>query len=953
MKKTLVLLAVALMLSGTMFARQQSFGQTAGGIGGAGNAGGTSGATSGANVATPAPAPVRRGQIEDPNPGLENLAIIATATTSYCSPDQTIVAINDGIFTTPRGAALLHYGNWPRGGTQWVEYTWPKPIFTNKVDVLWWQDGQGIHLPKACRVKYWNGSDYVEVPNAKGLGVAGNVFNTTTFDEISTTKIRLETDASGVPPISTGIIEFRVFDSGKSPAFPPLVTAGVPRDVVVGGRTFFNPIIKSLKHATDPNLIRPADLNAALRAETGSAKLIWTKETGPGDVTFDDAAAANTSATFSTAGDYTVRLTAQLDDLSNSDTVAIHVALPAPAEHADSVFTRSYSIDSPLWNSRVKVLITNWIPHLVDYLEHPEKHPGLGEGGLDNFIEAGKKLQGLPAARHLGYPFSNAYVHNTVEAMCVALTIDPKGDPDIIQGQQFIRATLDRWIPIILAAQEPDGYLQTRFTLNGGTHWSPATRAEHEGYTAGYFIESAIADYVATDGKDMRMYNAAKKLADCWYTNVGPGSPNKWFDGHQEIEQALVKFARLVDQVEGAHKGDKYVALAKTLLDNRRGGTSYDQSQFPVIQQYEAVGHAVRAAYTYSGMAAVSEETGDLDYESAVQSLWDNIVNKKLYITGGIGSGETSEGFGPNYSLPNNSYCESCSNCGELFFQYSLNLQYQDAKYADLYEQTIYNAILGDIDLGGNNFCYTNALDVTDTARVPARYQWHQCPCCVGNIPRTLLQLPTWMYTTTSNSLAVNMFVGSTFTLSHVVGTDVQIIQKTDYPWSGNVAITINPKEPKNFTLKIRIPRDDVSTLYTLSPDVSGVTSIAVNGEVIHPTIEKGYAIITRDWKAGDKVDLVLPMQVQRVKAIDAVAADRGKVALKYGPLVYNIESADQNVDAVLKSDSPLQAVWNPTLLGGVMEIKGTFADGSPMVAIPNYARLNRGGRSIVWIHDR
>ena len=886
---------------------------------------------------------------QDPDAGHINQALIATPSTSFCSSDQTLAAINDGVsFRNPATRVpVLHYGNWPTGGTQWVEYAWTKPISTNRVSVLWYEDGRGLHLPKACRVKYWNGHEYEEVPNAKGLGVAGREFNTTTFDEITTERIRLEIDAADEAPTSTGITEFRVFDSGHSPDFPPMVTAGIERDVVLGGRTFLLGSAKALH-----------------RDENNEIAYAWSAS-GPGTATFEDAKNPNSSATFSADGDYTLTLTATLNNESASNSLLVHVKPAAPEMHADAVFTRSYSLDSPLWNARVKSLVTHWIPHLIDYLEHPEKHLTskvdrdgkpiiFGAGGIDNFIEAGKKNRGeATTAKHLGPPWSDAYTHNTVEAMCVALTIDPKGDAEIIAAQKQIKEKLNEWIPIILAAQEPDGYLQTRFTLNGGNHWDPRTRGEHEGYTAGYFIESAIAHYVATDGQDMRMYNAAKNLADCWYKNVGPESSNKWFDGHQEIEQALVRFARLVDQVEGPHTGDKYVRLAKTLLDNRRGGTSYDQSHLPVTHQYEALGHAVRASYTYSGMAAVSEETGDLDYQSAVQSLWDSIVNRKYYITGGIGSGETSEGFGPNYSLRNNAYCESCSNCGELFFQYSLNLQYRDAKYADLYEGTIYNAILGDTDLEGNNFCYTNALDVTDTPRDPARYPWHDCPCCVGNIPRTLLQLPTWTYNTTADSLAINLFVGSTFTIKGVAGTDLQIVQKTDYPWNGNVAITLNPATPKTFAVKIRIPHRSVSTLYSSTPDADGITSIALNGQAIMPTEENGYAVITREWHAGDKIELVLPMTVQRVKAIDKVAADRGRVALMYGPLVYNIESVDQDVDKVLADDAPLRAEWDPNLLGGVMVIKGQFADGSAMVAIPNSARLNRGGRSIVWIKDQ
>jgi len=198
----------------------------------------------------------------------------------------------------------------------------------------------------------------------------------------------------------------------------------------------------------------------------------------------------------------------------------------------------------------------------------------------------------------------------------------------------------------------------------------------------------------------------------------------------------------------------------------------------------------------------------------------------------------------------------------------------------------------------------------------------------------------------------VNMFVGSTFTIEKVAGTELQIIQKTDYPWSGNVSITLNPATPTEFTLKIRIPNRDVSTLYSSTPVVEGVESLTVNHMAVHVSFDKGYAQITRTWQSGDTVDLVFPMQVQRVKAIEQVAADRGRVALKFGPLVYNIESVDQNVNSVLSDDSPLTVQWDGNLLGGVMVIKGQFVDGSPLTAIPNYARLNRGGRSLVWIRD-
>ena len=455
------------------------------------------------------------------------------------------------------------------------------------------------------------------------------------------------------------------------------------------------------------------------------------------------------------------------------------------------------------------------------------------------------------------------------------------------------------------------------------------------------------------------MYNAAKRLADCWCANIGPPPKKEWYNGHQGMEIALVRFGRFVNEMEGGGKGDKYIELSKFLLDCRKDGHQYDQSHVPVVQQYEAVGHAVRASYSYAGMADVAMETGDVDYQSAVMSLWDNIVNRKYYVTGGIGSGETSEGFGADYSLRHNAYCESCSSCGEIYFQHKLNMTYHDARFADLYEDTLYNALLGSIDLEGKNFYYQNPLV---TGRL--RYDWHGCPCCVGNIPRTLLMLPTWTYSKSGEGIYVNLFVGSTVTVEDVAGTDVEMVQATDYPRSGKVAITVNPAAEKQFSVRIRVPNRSVSQLYTDTPPSDGITSISVNGAKITPPIEKGYAVITRKWKAGDKIDLVLPMKVQRIKGNDKIAATRGQVALRRGPLIYCVESADQDIEGVLRPDSALNTDWRDDFLGGVMVIKGAWADGSPLVAIPYYVRNNRTAaegdgtqkgaiRSSVWLKDQ
>ncbi|MGC2297885.1 MAG: beta-L-arabinofuranosidase domain-containing protein, partial [Acidobacteriaceae bacterium] len=307
-----------------------------------------------------------------------------------------------------------------------------------------------------------------------------------------------------------------------------------------------------------------------------------------------------------------------------------------------------------------------------------------------------------------------------------------------------------------------------------------------------------------------------------------------------------------------------------------------------------------------------------------------------FYLTGGIGSGETSEGFGPNYSLRNESYCESCSSCGLIFFQYKLNLAYHDARYADLYEQTMYNALLGAVDLQGKNFCYTNPL--VNTQRTP----WHVCPCCVGNIPRTLLMVPTWSYTKGPEALHVNLFIGSRVNVGKIAGTNVEVVQKTDYPWTGTVAITIRPDEPKTFSVHVRVPNRSTSKLYTETPAVSGLKRLLVNGHPVPVHIQRGYAVVTRRWQAGDLIELELPMEPQRIAADPRIKADINQLALRYGPLIYNVEVADQhNLDQPLSS-TPLKAEWRPDLLGGVVALTGTWQDGAPMLAIPNFARMNR-----------
>jgi DUF1680 family protein len=876
-----------------------------------------------------------KGMAQDASHAL-NIARVAVPSSLTTLSENKISALNDGF--TPENSSDRSHGIYAlrredsnESASSWVQYEWTEQVSIDKVEVYWAVDHpksgaipgssslQRMQAPRSYRILYWNGSDFVPVAQPQGLRTDLDTFNATIFEPVKISKLRLEVipQSGGV----AGILEWRVFNYGPAPALPPVVDAGVDRSVVSDGWTYLAAKVVWLEDS-----------------ERNRAR--WVKIAGPGAVVFAASDAPMTTATFSEPGDYVLALEASGSN-DKPKTINVHVEPAPPADRLNVVYTRRYSIDNQFWSQRAKVLIVDWIPHCIRMCERTDIAPMRGDGGIDNFIEAGKANRGEAHGRHKGYVFSNAWVHQTVESMCIALMVDPQGDPEIIQAQELMRGTLERWIPIILAAQMPDGYLQTAYILadrkDWPERWSPDHRGNHEGYVSGYVIESAINHYTLTDGRDLRLYNGAKKLADCWVANIGPGK-KEWFDGHQEMEQALVRFGRFVNDQEGNHRGDAYIALAKFLLDSRRGGSEYDQSHLPPGQQYEAVGHAVRATYFYSGMADIAAETHDSDYQSAVISLWDNMVNKKYYLTGGIGSGETSEGFGPNYSLRNEAYCETCSSCGLVFFQYKLNLAYHDAKYADLYEQTMYNALLGGVALDGKSYCYTNPLINTERA------QWHVCPCCVGNLSRTLLMIPTWSYVKSKDGLYVNMFVGSRIHVGQVAGINVEVVQKTDYPWHGSVSITLNPEEPRTFTVFVRVPDRTTSKLYKESPTVRGVKRFSVNGEEHEPSIQRGYAAVRREWKAGDTIELEMPMEPQRVVADYRIQADVDLIALRYGALIYNVERTDNESINQKSSDSPLRAEWRPDLLGGVMVIAGKWRDGSPMSAIPNFARMNRVG---------
>ena len=440
------------------------------------------------------------------NGAVVNLARVATPTSLTTTSENKIGTLNDGFEPAnshdhSKGSYAIYRGSEDDSTVpEWVQYSWSKPVTLNKIDVYWAIDpprrdgppgsgGGRLGAPASYRLLYWSGAEFVTVPNVSGLGLEGDRFNSTSFDQITTDKVRLEVVPSGRQP--AGILEWKVFNAGPVPSLPPVVQAGIDRSVVMGGKTYLSG--KAL-------WLIPEQPHTAQ----------WARTTGPGTVAFANPLSPVTTATFSAPGDYVLTLTAAGEGEQATSSVHVHAATAPPKKRLDVVYTRSYSIDSPLWNARAKTLIVNWIPHCIAYCERTDIAPNRGDGGLDNFIEAGKANRGEPHGPHKGFVFSNAWVHQTVESMCIALMVDPQGDPETISAQEHMRGTLERWIPLILAAPMPDGYLQTAYILADREawpeRWSPEHRGNHEGYVSGYFIESAINHYTLNDGKDLRMY---------------------------------------------------------------------------------------------------------------------------------------------------------------------------------------------------------------------------------------------------------------------------------------------------------------------------------------------------------------------------------------------------------------------------------------------------------------
>ncbi len=580
-------------------------------------------------------------------------------------------------------------------------------------------------------------------------------------------------------------------------------------------------------------------------------------------------------------------------------------------------------------------------------------------GRYDNFVKAAHPDESYKIG---GYSFDDTDVYKVIEGASYLLQTYP---------DEKLEQYIDSVLVLVAGAQEPDGYLYTARTMNpahphewaGSKRWEKVEELSHEFYNLGHMVEGAVAHYQATGKRNF--LDIAIRYADCVCREIGDGSEQVVrVPGHQIAEMALAKLYVVT--------GDrKYLDQAKFFLD-KRGYTQrrdeYSQAHLPVIEQDEAVGHAVRAAYMYSGMADVAALTGDSAYIRAIDRIWDNIVGKKYYITGGIGATSQGEAFGKNYELPNMSaYCETCAAIGNVYLNYRLFLLHGDSKYYDVLERTLYNGLIAGVSLDGGSFFYPNPLQSMGQHQ---RQPWFGCACCPSNVCRFIPSLPGYVYAVKDDNVYVNLYLSNEADIK-VGRKTVKIRQTTDYPWDGEINIEVLKNTVGNFALKLRIPgwvRGEVvpSDLYRYADGKRLSYTVTVNGEAVSTRLEDGYFTIARKWKKGDKINLRMDMEPRVVKANAKVEADKGRIAVERGPVVYCAEWPDNDFDvlSVLTGRQPQFSVRQaPDKLYGINEIVTpvqTLAyttDGRievtdrELTLIPYYAWAHRGaGRMAVWL---
>lgn len=619
--------------------------------------------------------------------------------------------------------------------------------------------------------------------------------------------------------------------------------------------------------------------------------------------------------------------------------------------------TKGYAI-TPVNIQQVQLTDAFWLPIIkrvqevtIEYAIQKCKE----EGRLDNFLIAGGQMKGEVKGQ---MPFDDTDVYKIIEGASNTLISEPNPK---------LEKQLDALIAIIKVGQEKDGYLTTWRTINPAKPpctWVPVTEGKrweslqisHELYNSGHMIEAAVVHYKATGKRNF--LDIAIKNANLLVQTFGD-QPNQvhGVPGHQIVETGLVNLYQIT-------KNKAYLKLAKYYLDNRGNPKNhklygaYSQDDIPVIQQKEAVGHAVRAVYMYAGMTDIAAIFNDKNYLNAVNNLWTNMVNKKMYLTGGVGAKHDGEAFGENYELPNlSAYNETCAAIGDVYWNHRLHNLTGKSDYFDVIERSLYNGLISGISLDGKQFFYPNALESDGIHKNNrgscTRQSWFDCSCCPTNLIRFIPSIPRLIYSHSKNTLYVNLYASNTAKVT-LENTEVVITQQTNYPWNGKIALTLAPKNTASFTLKLRIPgwaRNQVlpGDLYHYTNRSNAKTKVTINGIPFEGKENEGYISIHRKWKKGDAIAMDFPMEVQKVITNEKVVTNKDKMALEYGPIVYAIEEMDNkdNFDAIkINPSETFKVTYSPSFLNGINVIEN-----SNLKAIPYYSWSNRGvGKMKVWI---
>ena len=587
-----------------------------------------------------------------------------------------------------------------------------------------------------------------------------------------------------------------------------------------------------------------------------------------------------------------------------------------PLKMIEQIDFSHVKINDNFWSPRLSKHVSATLPVCIDQIENQT-------GRIRNFENAAKG-----EGEHSGIFFDDSDVYKALEGMAYSLINNP--DPEL-------EKKADEWIDKFAAAQHPDGYINTFYTLTGlDKRWTNMDK--HEMYCAGHMIEAGVAYYQATGKR--KLLDVCIRMTDHMMSQFGPGKRH-WVPGHEEIELALVKLYQTTQE-------QKYLDFAYWLLEERGHGHGtmgdegkwnpvYYQDIVPVRQLTDISGHAVRCMYLYCGMADVAALKNDTGYIAAMDRLWDDVVHRNMYITGGIGSSRDNEGFTEDYDLPNlDAYCETCASVGMVLWNQRMNQLTGDSKYIDVLERSLYNGALAGISLGGDRFFYVNPLESKGDHH---RQEWYGCACCPSQLSRFLPSIGNYIYASSDDALWVNLYIGNTGQI-RIGETDILLTQETDYPWDGSVKLTISTSQPLEKEIRLRIP--DWCKTYDLS----------INGKRINVPKEKGYAVI-KDWKSQDVIALDMDMPVEIVAADPHVKENFDKRAIQRGPLVYCMEEIDNPVyfDQIqLSPSTTFQTAFASDILNGIKTIK-TNGRAQSATFIPYYAWDNRkAGKMRVWI---